>query len=285
MYNRTEQRQNPFTTVLAICGYIAAFVLFLTLTVYALGTSWVSVNPGEEAVLVDKPRFWGDEGVRKKPLKEGRMLVWDSTEARLIKMTPHAIKIPFDDLSSKDNILLDFESTITLRVTDSVRMVDFGNDWFDHNLASPYRAIVRDVVKKETMSDVMSDSKTAATMDAAITSELKKLVIDRGLPVEVIDISLGRARPNKEVLEQMNLTAQEQQRRKTLTESDEAEKQRANVERSRATADNAYRNAMQLSPEQYVRLQEVRLYSDACKQSATCIVTSGQGNVTVSAKN
>lgn len=245
-----------------------------------------TVEAGEEGVITDKPYFCCHEGVRDEPLKGGRILLFRTSTMMTVRMTPQAVDVNFDDLSSQDNILLDFASSIQYQFTDSVRLIrDFGaQNWFKANIERQYMSIVRDIVKKYTMTQMMSDPTTAAQVDAEITQQLQQLIVESKLPVRILSVSLGRAKPNPNVLAQMNETAAQQQRKKTLVEAEAAEIQRKREQIAKADADNAYRNSIGLSPEQFVELEKIRRYSDACVKAANCIVTSGQSNVLVPGK-
>lgn len=259
----------------SIIGALASIPVVIALAVYTIFMTSVTVEPGTEVVLVDRPWFFGHEGVRPEPLREGRKLIFRSTDYKVVRVTPYAIPSNFDDLASSDNVLLDFQSTTIVQVTDSVQLVQkFGDKWYENNLDSPYRSVVRDAVKAHSMSATMSSVATAQNMDVEITKTLMKLVEEKKIPVRIVEHSLGRAKPNTEVLTQMNLTAQEQQRKKTIIAATAAENAREEQERSKARADKAYRDAMNLSPESFIQLEIARRYSEACAES-TCIITTG----------
>jgi regulator of protease activity HflC (stomatin/prohibitin superfamily) len=250
----------------------------VALITYVFFTKSVTVSPGNEVVFIDQPYFFGHQGIRKETLKSGRKLIWNSTQTEEVTVVPQSITVNFDDISSKDNILLDFSTTVQFQVTDPAAMLaNFGKGWFDNNVRNQYSMIVRQAVKSQEMGKLMSDPQTATTVDQQVTDAVRTAVQDAKLPVRILDVTLGRAKPNDNVLVQMNQTAAEQQRQKTLVAATAAEDQRAKSEQARATADNAYRNAMQMNPEQFVRLQEAKLFSDACQHSEHCVVTSGQG--------
>lgn len=267
------------------------FIAIFTLALIAFFT-WMlfmyteTVEAGEEGVITDKPYFLGDKGLRAEPLREGRVLLFKTSSMQRVRMTPQSVDVEFDDLSSADNILLDFSSSIQYQFTNSVELIrNFGaENWFSANIQRQYMSIVRDVVKKYTMSQMMSDSSTAADVDALITKQLQSLIQENKMPLVIKNVSLGRAKPNANVLAQMNETAAQQQRKKTLVEAEAAEIQRKREQIAKAEADNAYRNSIGLSPEQFVRLEAIRRYSDACAKSERCIVTSGQADVLVGGK-
>ena len=153
-------------------GGLVVLIAFITWVFY---THYVSVEPGQHAVLVDKPRYFGNGGVRPEPLKEGRVLVWDSTDHVLVRMQPQSFSIKFDDLMTSDNTPLDFESSIQYRVTDAVKLVDkFGIEgWFTNNIDPQYRTLVRLAVKKHPMPMIMSDITTAQAIDDEVTAGLQ----------------------------------------------------------------------------------------------------------------
>lgn len=275
-----EDRNDPHSKYIGqwLLGILMAIVAVIALATYVFGTHSVTVTPGSELVLIDQPYFFGHEGVRPQTLKSGRELVWDSTKSLEVAVTPQVISVNFDDISSKDNILLDFSTSVQFQVTDpALLLAKFGDGWFDNNIRQPYSMIVRQNVKSQEMGHLMSDAATATAVDQTVTDQVREVVKASGLPVRILDVTLGRAKPNDNVLQQMNQTAAEQQRQKTLVAATTAEQQRAKSEEARALADNAYRNAMQMNPEQFVRLQEAKLYSDACQHSEHCVITSGQG--------
>lgn len=242
----------------------------------------VSPDVGYEAVLVDRPYVFGSGGVRQNDVrKPGLTYTYFSTQKIYVPTTPQTIKVGFEDYSSKDNILLDFETAIQYRITNSPRLLSTkGLDWFENNIHAQYAAIVRDQVKRHDMTSMMSDPATAADIDNAVTDAIRKEVKEQKIDVEVISISLGRAKPNPNVLEQMNLTAAQQQRVKTLKEATAAEAQRKLEQEAVAAADNAYRNKMDLSPQQYLDKQLAEIAAEACKQAKSChILPPGTGVV------
>ena len=242
------------------------------------GCTVVSPEVGQEAVLVDRPWLFGNGGVRLEDVrKTGLSYTWLSTEKIYVDTTPQTIKVAFNDYSSSDNILLDFETAIQFRITNSPRLLSTkGTQWFDNNIRSQYSAIVRDQVKRHDMTSMMSKPETAAAIDQAVTDAIRAEVKEQAIDVEIINITLGRAQPNPNVLEQMNLTAAQQQRVKTLREATLAEEQRKLEQEAVAAADNAYRNQMGLSPQQYLLRQVAEINAQACVQAKACyIVPSG----------
>lgn len=242
------------------------------------GCTVVSPEAGQQAVLIDKPLLFGDGGVRLEDVRNpGRTYTWWTTSKTYVDVTPQTVQVAFDDFSSSDNILLDFSTQIQYRISaPALLLARFGQDWFKNNVASQYAGIVRDQVKRYDMTRMMSDPDTAKQIDDAVTANVRALVKEQGLPIEIQNITLGRARPNADVLQQMNLTAAQQQRVKTLVEATNAERQREQEQIAKADADNAYRNRMGLTPEQYLASQIAEINAEACAKAEACyMVPSG----------
>ena len=77
-------------------------------------------------------------------------------------------------------------------------------------------------------------------------------------------MTVGRANPPDSIKHQRIETATQEQRIQTEKQTKLAEDQRLLAEQSRAAADNAYREAMHLSPEQFIQLEQIKMQASAC---------------------
>lgn len=255
------------------------------------GASWllfmdsVIVEPGTEVVLIDRPVLVGHEGVRPETLKDGRTYIWGSTKDYVVPVIPVTYHVNFNDLSTSDGNMLDFETSIQLKITDPIKMVTkFGPDWFKNNVQAQYINIVRDVVKTATMSQILYDAETSKDVDLKIQAALAEKMKTDGIPVTVMSTLLGRGLPNPEVLRQINETAAARQRQMTIAAATVAEEKRKEQEEKRAAADNAYRNAMSLDPQQYVELERIKAIKEACTAAKECILVNGAVQPTIPVK-
>lgn len=258
-------------------------VLLAVLTTAACG--FATPGAGVEAVKVKKPYFFGHGGVDPAPIKTGRAVVAASTEVVYVNMQPQRIDLQFDDLMTNDGVPIDFHAVITYQVLDSVKLVrDFGADWnqysgsadaasagtssapgfFMRNLEQPFRTAVRDEVKKHGMNEMAIQATAAEDVDNVVTGHLQTIIASTGVPVKLIDLSLGRANPPDAILHQRVETAAQEQRINTEKQRKLAEDQRKAAEESRAAADNAYRQQMSLSPDQFLRLETIKMQRDVC---------------------
>lgn len=243
----------------------------------------IDTNQSYETVLMDKPYFFGKGGIRDDVQRPGSGWYWISTEAIDVPMVPLKYDEKFDDLTTANNNFLDFDSFLTIRVVNSQQLIkNFGTNWYANVISQQYRTIVRNVVRTKSFDDIMTKPEVSEDVENKIRANMDAYLKSRKIQVVLEDLSLGRAKPNPEVLAEMNRTAAEQQRFKTLVETTAAEEQRRLSETKRAAADNAYRQAMSLSVDDFVKLQGVKAYSEACKyKTANCVIMVGGSNTGV----
>lgn len=274
----------------------ASMFAVLALLVLISGCTRVYPDAGTEAVLVMKPWIIGKGGIDSTPVKPGSVWVAWSTQAVYINIQPRLFIIHFDDFMSSDGVPLDFDVALRLRITDSVKMVDkFGVNtvqlninnkmyeypvWYVNNVHKNLENAVRQAVRKHGMNETAISTVAIDQIDKEITGVLKEYITSIGLPVELVDFTVGRANPPDAVKHQRIETAMQEQRINTEKQRRLAEDQRKSAETARAAADNAYRNDMQLSPEQFLRLEQIKIQDKACTQEKShCTFVVGGGNV------
>ena len=260
-----------------------------------VGCSSVTPDAGQEAVLVYKPFFVGHGGVDPTPIKTGRTFVAITTNAIYVDVKPQRVDLAFDDLMTASGVPIDFHAVFSYQVTDSVKLVDkFGANyteqgvpfWFVRNLDQPFRTAVRDAVKKRDMQAMAITAIAAEEVDAEVTTHLERLITETGVPVKLIDLSLGRANPPDAIKSQRIDTATQEQRIITEQQRKLAEDQRKLAEESRASADAAYNLRMNtaggqsLPPELSLRLKEIEMKREVCAR-ANCTFWFGEPPVTV----
>jgi regulator of protease activity HflC (stomatin/prohibitin superfamily) len=247
-------------------------VVIALLVVGAAACRTVQPDAGHEAVLVRKPLIFGSGGVDATPVKTGLKYVAFTTSAIDVNMQPMRIDAEFTDLMTSDGVPIDFHAVISLQVVDSVKLVrDFGADYaqaapgfWTRNLDQPFRTAVRDSVKAHGMNEMAIQATAAEAVDRVVTEHLLTIVKDTGVPVKILDVSLGRANPPDAILHQRVETAAQEQRINTERQKKLAEDQRKMAEESRAAADQAYNQKMGLNTEQYVSLQAIQMQREVC---------------------
>lgn len=260
------------------------FAAVVLLVIGATACRTVTPDAGIEAVLVRKPLIFGSGGVDPEPVKTGLKYVAFTTEAVYVNMQPRRIDAEFTDLMTSDGVPIDFHAVISLQVADSVKLVrDFGADFVGNgvpgfwvrNLDQPFRTAVRDAVKAHGMNEMAIQATAAEDVDRVVSDRLLAIVKDTGVPVRILDVSLGRANPPDAILHQRVETAAQEQRINTEKQKKLAEDQRKLAEEARAAADQAYNQKMGLNTEQYVALQAIQMQRDVCAKGGCTFLFGG----------
>jgi regulator of protease activity HflC (stomatin/prohibitin superfamily) len=260
----------------------------------AVGCSSVTPDAGHEAVLVYKPLVFGSGGVDPQPVRPGRQYVALTTFAVDVNMLPSRVDAEFTDLMTSDGVPIDFHAVISYQVTDSVKLVSqFGADvvestgvpgFWTRNLDQPFRTATRDAVKKHGMNEMAINATAADEVDAEVTSHLLTIVKETGVPIRVLDVSLGRANPPDAILHQRVETAAQEQRINTEKQRKLAEDQRKMAEESRAAADQAYNQKMGLNTEQYVALRAIEMQRETCAKGGCTFLFGGNATPLINLK-
>lgn len=251
-------------------------------------------DPGEEGVLVYKPWFFGHGGIGGDPVKPGLSFTAWTTNTLYVSTTPQAFDIKYDDIMSADGIPLDFHATLTLQVTDSVSLVRNFNGggaengtenkaWYTNNIEPVENNYVRDAFKEHDMHSLAIASSGTNAVEAEVKARLAAYISERHIPATIVNFTLGRINPPQPIKTQRIKTAEEQQRQQTELQTKIAEDNRKSAETARAVADDAYRNTMGLSPEQFVELQRINMMQKVC-DNKSCTFIVGNASALVNAK-
>jgi regulator of protease activity HflC (stomatin/prohibitin superfamily) len=236
-----------------------------------------SPDAGHEVVLVEKPWFFGHGGVDPVPVTPGRTYTALSTEGVDVYMQPMKAETEMHDTMTSDGVPISFHAIMVLQVTDSVSLIkNFGRDWYRNNLEEQFKTMVRQAVRKRGMNETAISTTALDAIDEEIREALIAFIKEKGLPVKLITMTVGRANPPDAIKNQRIETATQEQRIQTEQQTKLAEVQRKSAEEARAAADNAYRQALGLSPEQYVQLKRIEMEQRVCADGkCTFIENSG----------
>lgn len=222
----------------------------------------VEVGADEEAVLVMQPWFFGHGGVDPDPVSSGLEWVAVTTYPEVFKIVPITYEEGFNDIFSDDNTPLDFKTYIKIQIENGktpILLQNYGRDWYNNNIKQEYCNKVRDCVSMYSPFDLISNREVNAKIDSIVLAHMrnyvKKLSQDAELPIRIIAVTTGKAKPNDEQLTEMNQTAAAIQKTKTQERLKEMETAREQAEKQRAKADKAYMREMNLSADQYIQLR------------------------------
>jgi regulator of protease activity HflC (stomatin/prohibitin superfamily) len=257
--------------------YVLAALAALSLS----GCSVYAPDAGHEIVLIEKPWFFGHGGVDDTPVKTGRTWAAVTTDGVDVYMQPRRFEVNLPDTMTSDGVPISFHAIITLQVTDSVSLVkNFGPDWYANNIEQPFAQFVRQAVRKRGMNETAISTTALDAIDAEIRDQLSAFIKDKSVPVRLVTMTVGRANPPDAIKNQRIETAAQEQRVQTEKQVKLAEDQRALAEASRAAADNAYRQAVGLSAEQFIQLEQIKMLRAACTDGhSTCTFIQNGGAV------
>jgi regulator of protease activity HflC (stomatin/prohibitin superfamily) len=254
-------------------------IAMLPIVLALAGCSVYAPDAGHEVVLVDKPWFFGHGGVESEPVKTGRTWAAITTEGVDVYMQPQKFDAELPDTMTSDGVPITFHAIIVLQVVDSVSLIkSFGPDWYKNNMEEQFKTMVRQAVRKRGMNETAISTTAMDAIDGEIHDSLLSFIKEKGLPVNLVTMTVGKANPPDAIKSQRIETAAQEQRVQTEKQIKLAEDQRKAAEESRAAADNAYRQAIGLSPEQYVQLKRIEMELKVCEDGkCTFIENSGSG--------
>ena len=270
-------------------------ILLGIIALIAAACGRASPDSGHEAVLIRKPWFFGHGGVVPEPVRTGLTYTAITTDIVYVPVVPQLVKEHFDDIMSSDGVPLSFDAYVQLRVTDTVKLVDKFSGavetdaagppaWYAYNLQGPIRNTIRMAVKKHGLNEIAITDTATVVIEAEVKHAITKYLEARGMPVELVDFTLGKTNPPDAILDQRVRTAAEQQRQITEKQTQIAEEARKGAEFARAEADNAYREKMGLSPEQFIRLQQIDMQRKVCEGGKCTFIIGAQVSPVVNAK-
>lgn len=250
------------------------FYSFLCIMLLITSCTVVAPNAGEEAVLIHKPIIFGRGGVDNTPVETGLQYTWFSTDYVIVSMLPQKFDEKLDDATSNDNTLLDFNTQIQLQVRDNkspILIENYGENWYERVIQEAYRNVVRGYISNFGPFDLMSNREVLDSINHAVKIDIEQYIASLTnkhgeLPVEVINVVIGRAIPNDKQKAEMDNTAAATQAKRTEEASFEHFKAKEASERQRAIADKAYMKELGLTTEQFIQLKAWDIIKD--KQGA-----------------
>jgi len=262
------------------------FIALASAVTGVTGCSVASPDAGHQVVWVEKPFFFGHGGVDPTPVTTGRSYGALTSTAIDVDMLPQREDMEFDDMMTKSGVPVSFHVVLAFRVTDAVKLVEhFGADrnseghwgFWARNLDQPIRTAVRDAVKKRDMQEMAIDQTAADAVGQEVVAAADQIVRQTGVPIAFppAGVNVGRVNPPDAIKNQRIETAAQEQRAITMQQTKLAEDQRKAAEQSRASADNAYRLAMQLSPEQFIQLETIKMQRDVCEKGGCTFFLNG----------
>jgi regulator of protease activity HflC (stomatin/prohibitin superfamily) len=234
---------------------------------------------------VEQPWIFGHGGVDDQAVKSGQEYVAWSTKTWYVEMAPQKYEMELSDMMTSDGVPITFHAIMILQVTNSVSLIkNFGADWYKNNLEEQFKTMVRQAVRKRGMNETAISTTALDAIDEEIKNAVDAFLKEKNLPVKLVTMTVGKANPPDAIKNQRIETAAQEQRIQTEKQTKLAEDQRMLAEQSRASADNAYRESMHLSPEQFIQLEQIKMQRDVCAKGGCTFIQNGGAVPTLSLK-
>ncbi|ENO8810402.1 SPFH domain-containing protein [Photobacterium damselae] len=251
------------------------------------GCGTYSSSPGEEIVLIDKPFFVGEGGMRPEPLTKGRQWYWLSTLGIKYDSRPKRYDLELSNLIAKDNVPITMEVGVELQMFEgeSPKLHSkFGPNYYKNNIELKFINLVRNYARTISSSDLTSLDTTSIQGQQIIKEELSEFLVSMDIPIKVNQVFINRATPPKEVLTEIANTASQRQRIKTEEQRRAAELARKQAEIAKAAADKAYKSEFGMTADQYLQLRGIEVQREMIdmvkdKDNAYIFMSSGGDKV------
>lgn len=255
--------------------YITLFMV-LIITACCSGCDMAVVDGGEEVVFIYQPYMpWSTEGVDMEPLTDGlAWTVWSTKEAKY-NVKPVTYKEAFIDLTSSDNVPIDFESYLTLKIMNgkSPKLHSkSGKEWYNNKIRDQYRMLMRNEARSRKASDLRTNQAVIIEAQNNVYDQISKYIKKIDLPVQVVRHNISKVVPPQEVLDESAQTAAQKQRVLTQNQRDKAEQSRLKAEQSAALADKGYSDKFHMTTEQFLRNKELDIMSKAAEKGTVNLI-------------
>ena len=260
---------------------IIAFLFLIFVLISNTGCTYSSVDAGEEGVMIYQPYFFGSGGVDSQPIKTGAVWTAWSTAVERYNIKPVKMRENFIDLTASDNVAIDFDAYLTLKIQDGKTPLlheKSGREWYNNKIKDTYRAYVRNEARQKTSIQLRTDEKVIRDTQNKIKQMMVKYIKEIGLPVNVIKVNIGKVVPPKEVLAEAAQTAAQKQRKQTQEQRKLAEDARAAAEKAAALADKQYSSQFKMTTEQFLRNKELDIMSEAVKSGNVSLIMNASNS-------
>lgn len=256
--------------------FIGIICMIMTMT----SCSFSRVDADEEAVLIEKPWFFGHGGVCETPITTGNTWTAWTTEVVRFKITPVQYDEKFTDIMSSDNTPVDLTAHVLIQINKGetpILLKNFGENWYSNDIQKDLCNEVRNEISKYPMMELTCKRTIYDNASKQIEQVLIAKVQKERIPITIMKVIIDKASPNAEVMEEYNKTAAQLQAKQTQMAAAQMQEFRKMAEMKRAEADDAYRVKMSLSPEQYIKLRSVEIE----KEKVDMVRNKGNVNITM----
>lgn len=251
------------------------FIMLIAIYPFINGCSYSSIDAAEEGVLTYQPWIFGHGGVERQAVSTGAIWTAWSTRVDRFPIVPIKLTESFVDLASSDNVMIDFDTYLTLKIKkgETPKLREFsGINWYDNKVKDQYRMIVRNEARTRTSNDLRTNQDVILSIQKNIKTLISQYIKSIDLPIDVIKVNVSKVIPPNEVLEESAKTAAQKQRKQTQDQRKLAEDARAAAEKATALADKAYSEVFKLTNAQFLKNKELDIMDRAVKEGKVTLI-------------
>ena len=241
-------------------------VVALIAAVSFTSCSLCTVDGGEEGVFIKQPMFFGSGGVDVVPLTQGSEWKVFTTNYVVYSVVNTKYSVSFDDIATDEATPLDITAHIFLKIKNGKSPIlhnNYGPDWYNNNVKEVFSKHVRNFVSMHDMRTLISERDCYETIEKTLKDDMTEYFAElsktKEFPIEVVNVVIDKAKPNNNVLEELNNTAIYMQQKQTEIMKQDMQKERKKTEHLRALADKEYQLTMGFSPSQFISLRALEL--------------------------
>ena len=245
-------------------------IIFIFVAMFAIfsmtSCSLCAVDGGEEGVFIKQPYFFGDGGVVEEPLRQGSEWKVFSTNFVKYSIVNTKYSVAFDDIATDEATPLDITAHIILKIKEGKSPTlhkNYGVDWYKNNVLETFSKHVRNFVSMHDMRTLISERDCYEVIEKTLKDDMTNYFAElsqaKEFPIEVINVVIDKAKPNNNVLEELNNTAIYMQQKQTEIMKQDMQKERKKTEHLRALADKEYQLTMGFTPSQFIALRGLEL--------------------------
>ena len=225
-----------------------------------------TVDGGEEGVFIKQPWFFGQGGVQLEPLTNGSEWKVFSTEYIKYSVVNTKYSVSFDDIATDETTPLDITAHLFLKIKpgkSAILHMNYGPNWYANNIEDVFSKHIRNFVSMHDMRTLISVRECYDAIEKSLQIDMTEYIAElskvKEFPIEIVNIVVDKAKPNKDVTEELNNTAIYMQQKQTEMMKQAMQVERKKTEHLRALADKEYQLTMGFTPQQFISLRALEL--------------------------
>jgi len=239
-------------------------IVLILFVLYNIVLQRITIDAGEELVLIKKPWFYGSSGVEQKTYSTGTVWAVRSTKAQLISLKPYLISFKFLNLMTYDNIPISLNVDITFQNQKGkmAKLIsDFGEDsnWTETLLRPTLRVSLESYIKSNLYSTLQANSSKVTAIENSLLKDIEHFLSNKQLPIDILQFAINKITPPQHIRDMALKIVLKDKKIKLKQREIKLQELQQELERERAKADKSYMENMHMTISQYLMFRRVEL--------------------------